>query len=308
MQDAIGPRSLGVTVVGEFVVSEGVDRILDNLQRAGVGAVATTPAVATPAAAGEGRHEPPDAADLHARLLGGLTREDLDAAGRAQTPLEAAERLAGGRLPTDWWCLKAALSRDLIASWRAAMSESDPSRRLVAHAFMPPFSAATGFDFPRAGGHCDAVAPKLYTMHWSRMVRLWGEPILAGRPGLGEARVVKALVNLMDLARPQAPGETFAAYGYPRPHEDHFVSEPAQRRKIRQTVAAGPTPVCPVVHGYGPKRDCLRRFRVAVDSGCPEIWITRYGYLGDEKLEAVAKIWREARRPGDAAGPQGAND
>ena len=52
-------RILGVTVLADFVLSEGVQPIVDNLVRAGVTAVATNPTVTAPAPEGTGTFQPP---------------------------------------------------------------------------------------------------------------------------------------------------------------------------------------------------------------------------------------------------------
>jgi hypothetical protein len=46
------------------------------------------------------------------------------------------------------------------------------------------------------------------------------------------------------------------------------------------------------MHGYGPHNDFVRRFKVVADSPAHGVWINRYGYLSDKKLEAVGKIWK----------------
>ena len=45
-----------------------------------------------------------------------------------------------------------------------------------------PYSNLTGFDFGRAGEHCDSVSAKFYTMHWPLMVEFWSSWIAAARP------------------------------------------------------------------------------------------------------------------------------
>ena len=37
----------------------------------------------------------------------------------------------------------------------------------------------------------------------------------------------------------------------------------------------------------------LRRFRIVAESEADGVWINRYGYLSDEKLDAVGGIWGE---------------
>ena len=54
---------LGITVMPEYIQTEGVDALLDNLARAGVTAVATSPYVMAPADEATGVREPPADAD-----------------------------------------------------------------------------------------------------------------------------------------------------------------------------------------------------------------------------------------------------
>ena len=67
--DAREARIVGVTVLGDFIVSEGGEPILDNLQRAGVTAVACNPTVTVPAAEGEGSFQPPTDAGSSPRVF-----------------------------------------------------------------------------------------------------------------------------------------------------------------------------------------------------------------------------------------------
>jgi hypothetical protein len=227
-------------------------------------------------------------------LHGGLTNRDLeDLAGpdRGKTTYLTLLR----RYPAilDWLRLKSALSLDLLRHWRASISEyGGPHKKLSANAFMTPFTLFTGFDFAGAAACCDAVSPKLYTMHWSLMVEFWGRELLDHNPGLDETLVVRALAHLFDL------GDTIKAkrlsdYGYPEPHEPHPIPDDCQARKIRQvcTAVLDRAPVTPLVHGYGPHDDSCRRFKLVADSPADGAWINRYGYLSDAKLDAVGRLW-----------------
>ena len=61
---------LGVTVMPEWIQSEGINQVLDNLERAGVNAVATSPYVMAESDAGNAGREPPiDAGAGKVRLL-----------------------------------------------------------------------------------------------------------------------------------------------------------------------------------------------------------------------------------------------
>jgi hypothetical protein len=50
--------------------------------------------------------------------------------------------------------------------------------------------------------------------------------------------------------------------------------------------------VAPIVHGYGPLDDFTRRLGVAGDNAANWLWINRYGYLSDPKLERVGEVTR----------------
>ena len=55
-------RFLGITVLGDFILNEGVDGVLDTLEKCGATAVACNPTVTAPCDAGEGSFQPPSAA------------------------------------------------------------------------------------------------------------------------------------------------------------------------------------------------------------------------------------------------------
>ena len=158
---------------------------------------------------------------------------------------------------------------------------------------MPPLTLLTGFDFARAGAWCDAASPKLYTMHWTVMVDFWGRQLLAHNSGLDERLLVHALANLFDLGD-TPPGDSLQSFHYPEPEEPHPVNDAVQRRRLASAVrqARGQMAVTPLVHGYGPIEDFLRRFRLVADSDVDGAWINRYGYLSDAKLDGVGALWR----------------
>ena len=231
-------------------------------------------------------------------LHGGLCNRDLlDWAGpnRGRVSQTVWLRRFPGIL--DWLRLKAELSLDLLAHWRQSLALYGPDKELSANAFMTPLTLWTGLDFTRIGTYCDAVSPKLYTMHWSAMVEFWGRVLLERNAGLDEALVVKALGHLFDL------GDEIAAtrlgdYGYPEPHEPHPIPDDCQVRRLEQACAEvdDSALVTPLMHGYGPHDDFLRRFRLVAESQADGVWINRYGYLSDGKLDAVGRVWRANNR------------
>lgn len=196
----------------------------------------------------------------------------------------------------EWLRMKAALATDMVTHWRTCLQDAGGQGQyeLIAHAFMPPFSAFTGLDFAAVSRHCDGVAPKLYTMHWSQMIEFWGARLLEHNPRLEESCVVRSLASLFDITDPDEEGISLSDYGYPAPDEPHPIDDAPQARKIRQVISATrlgrSVPVVPLVHGYGPVSDFERRLQLVLDSDADGVWINRYGYLSDEKLEVIRRL------------------
>ncbi|MCC6860042.1 MAG: hypothetical protein IT158_15850 [Bryobacterales bacterium] len=185
---------------------------------------------------------------------------------------------------------KALLAEELLAGFRRALSEAGgAAKELMPNAFPPPFTLASGLDFARAARHSTAISVKLYTMHWPVILRFYGEQLRKTNPGLSEPLLVKALVNWFDIADGEAPS-SLADYVYPEPGDPHPAGLRAQARKIVQAQnEAGDTPVYALAHGYGPAGDFRRRLNMAYRAARRRVWINRYGYLSDEKLEVIAQ-------------------
>lgn len=235
-----------------------------------------------------------DVNTFYAYLHGRLKNQDLtDLFGPNRGKTDFVVYLKKYPRILEWLTLKTALSNDLIRHWRKIITKYGGSdKELSVNAFMTPLTLWTGLDFNAAADVCDAISPKLYTMHWSVMVEFWGRVLLNNNPGLDEAMVVKSLAHLFDLGD-DITAEKISDYGYPEPHEAHPIPNEPQIRKIEQAYAEvnGKALLTPLMHGYGPLDDFARRFKIVADSPADGVWINRYGYLSDDKLNAVGKIW-----------------
>ncbi len=236
-----------------------------------------------------------DVGRFYSYLHGSLTNRDLVDFASPDRGVFSILRLCN-QFPgiAEWFRCKAALSTDLLRDWRDAIAEyGGTEKELSANAFMSPFSYITGLDFAAASKVCGSVSPKLYTMHWSLMVKFWGDVLMARNPGLDESLLVRALVNLLDLADGDEGGRVIDDYGYPAPDEPHPIPTSVQIRKIDQVMAAvgGKAQVHALVHGYGPLDDFKRRLQLVADSRADGAWINRYGYLSDQKLDVIGEIW-----------------
>jgi hypothetical protein len=237
-----------------------------------------------------------DVAGLYHHLHGGLTNAEIEAvAAAADTEVLTCGPFARFPLLAQWLEWKAALVVDLLADWRDALTNvAGAAAILSANAFAPPYHRLTGFDYGAAAQPCSIVAPKLYAMHWSMMIDFWCRPLLAANAGLDEQLLVTTMARLLGLVEPENL-VGLADFGYPAPDQPQPVTDGQIRRKIEHVRAAvaGGAAVFPVVHGYGPLADFERRLRAVADSDADGVWINRYGYLSDEKLDAIKRIWDE---------------
>ena len=235
-----------------------------------------------------------DVLRFHNYLNGCLTNDDLTDFADISRGQFAAMRLLS-RFPGcfEWLRLKAALSTDLIRHWREILDDAGAGAiELTAHAFIPPYSLLTGLDFTSVARYVDCISPKFYTMHWPMMVTFWGRHLLKTNSGLDEKLLTRALVSLMDLSDSVSNIESLEQYHYPQPDEPHPIADEPQHRKIQQVrsalSSAGSTRFIALVHGYGPAEDFARRFKIIACSSVDGIWINRYGYLSDAKLDILS--------------------
>ncbi|MBM3599874.1 MAG: hypothetical protein FJX35_16815 [Alphaproteobacteria bacterium] len=212
----------------------------------------------------------------------------------AQTLKENLHRGAASLIPTvlthPAMCtlgrLKTHLVSNLLARYRRALDEAGAAdKELVPNAFPHPWSLLSGFDCAQAAPHVSSISIKLYTMHWPMMLRFAAEAVKGA-----EDEAARNLAQLLDLVDGKPP-PTLAAWRYPEPDEPHPVGLAAQKRKIAAArQAAGATPINALAHSYGPPQDFRRRLQAAWDASGGRVWINRYGYLSDAKLDVIGDV------------------
>jgi len=233
-----------------------------------------------------------DAGALYEKLHGGLTEGDLAPWTKPDGGRYRLLRLVADHPGVAHWLqFKAALVERMLAGFRRVMDEAGGERmEMMPNAFPPPWTAASGMDFRRVARSSTAISVKLYTMHWPMILRFYGDQIHEANPGLSAEALGRALAAWLDIADGKGL-PSYKDYSYPAPDEPHPVGEQAQARKIRQAQAdAGDTPVYTLAHGYGPLEDFRKRVRIAYDASPHGVWVNRYGYLSDEKLEAIGEV------------------
>ncbi|MBL8834428.1 MAG: hypothetical protein JNL71_18705 [Rhodospirillales bacterium] len=234
------------------------------------------------------------AAELRTHLLGGLTAGDLAAWASGKLPVE----MLFGDTPglAAWLRFKAVLSNEIIRTFREALDDAGAGHmKLVPNAFPPPWTHLSGLDFDALDGVCDGVSVKLYTMHWPMMVRAWADTIAAANPNLAsDPNLGRGIARLFGIGDGPGPAR-LADWRYPEPEEMHPVGAMAQTAKIEAARhAAGRVPVYALAHGYGPVADFEERCRIAWNASGGQIWVNRYGYLADAKLDAIGRVSRLA--------------
>ena len=140
----------------------------------------------------------------------------------------------------------------------------------------------------KLAGIADAVGIKLYTMHWPMIARYWARDLLGEAASAGHDAVTAAIAHRFGFTDGIADGKTLR---YPEPGTPHPVGERAQADKLaRARDLSCAVPAIAFVHSYGPVDDVVRRRDIAAAAGMP-VWINRYGYLSDRKIDALARPW-----------------
>ncbi len=229
---------------------------------------------------------------LYELLHGGLTDRHLRPWAEADSARYLLmETLIGQPALLEWLRFKSALVVELLRGFREALNAAGAaSKPLLANAFPPPFTLASGLDFARIAPHCAGASVKTYTMHWPMMLRFYGDVLKEANLGLNETLLVRALLRVFDIVDNDGLHH-LADYSYPEPDTPHPVGLGAQRRKIEQArLAAGEMPIYALAHGYGPEEDFRRRLLVVHEAASRRVWVNRYGYLTDRKLDIIGEV------------------
>ncbi|MEO1017151.1 MAG: hypothetical protein AAFY56_05600 [Pseudomonadota bacterium] len=186
--------------------------------------------------------------------------------------------------------LKARLASSMLNTYGGTVREaSGGTIGLVAHSFPPPWHLLSGLDPAQLQPPVEGIGFKLYTMHWAMMLQGYHDQLMTHNPALDRELLAKALIHIFDIAD-RGDNASLADLHYPEPDDNHLAGREAMKRKI--AIARNATPatiqVATMSHAYGPVDDFAARFAVALDAPGEAVWVNRYGYLSDAKLNAVA--------------------
>ncbi len=190
-----------------------------------------------------------------------------------------------------WLKFKALLVSNLLKRFRKTMDEAGgPDKELFPSAFPPPWNHLSGFDYSGAAEVASAISCKYYTMHWPMMLGNYADSLTAKNSGLSEALLVACLAKAFDAVSP-VPSRLTDLH-YPDPEEDHPVE--LESLSVRQSAVqswAGDTPVWPLGHAYGPPKQFIDRAAAVLSVSPNRLWINRYAYLSEAKLDALSGLF-----------------
>jgi len=193
----------------------------------------------------------------------------------------------------DFWRFKAQTVSQLYQEIRQVMDEEGAkSMELGANGWCPPLNRSSGMDYRTLGRICNVLRPKLFTFHWSVLPCWYGQVLLQWNPQLPERFLLDTLVSCLDIPD-SISSRSFAHYHIPAPNEPHPAREETWRIKIDEVLAQveNPERVYVSAHSYRPLEQWKRMVAILRDSPVPGMWVTRYGYLSDAKLDALKNIW-----------------
>lgn len=234
-----------------------------------------------------------DVARLMSHVCGGLSDAEIEAiarSGLADTPLGALARAPG---VADWIRLKETLVAEILGICRdAARSADGRPRAITPMAFPPPLSRISGMNYALAARHSGVLALKLIPSHWPMILRSFGDALRTANPRLDERTLVAALLALADIQEPRGAVE-LGAYRHPARGEMFDPGVGPQVRKIAEAQRlAGDVPVVPLLHSLGPADDFRARLATCYAAAGNRIWVNRYGFLSDAKLDAIGEVTR----------------
>ncbi len=188
----------------------------------------------------------------------------------------------------EWLDYKSTLVSNLLRRFKNAMGED---KSLFPSSFPPPWNRLSGFNFSQASEIVDAISCKYYTMHWPMMLRNYAESLTEKNQSLNKALLARCLANAFDAYSPIPPSSD--AIEYPQPDENHPVDLESLANKQQWVDGqVGDTPVWALGHAYGPIEDVKKRAKAVFDASNERLWINRYAYMSDEKLDGLATVFK----------------
>jgi hypothetical protein len=197
----------------------------------------------------------------------------------------------------DWLEYKSESVEFALADLRVTMDDAGASHMAIAAGgFALPWGRMSGAAYASAEGVVDVQRVKLYSFHWLMMLRWWTDTILLWNRGsdVQPHTLTQAFLRFFDLELVDPPPELMPeAFGMPLPDTSHNLTPGSYTHRLVNALSRreNQAPIMPVVHAYRSAED----FAMVLDAVRPYtqagLWIQRYGYLSDEKLDVLRQEW-----------------
>ena len=220
---------------------------------------------------------------LYRHLTEELTNQDLQE--YLDSPESFFDRWSGC---SEWLDFKSTLVSNLLRRYKSAIGDN---HKLFPSSFPPPWNRLSGFNFSQASEIVDAISCKYYTMHWPMMLRNYADSLTEKNQPLNKALLAECLAKGFDAYSPIPTSSD--AIDYPQPEENHPVDLDSLASKQQWVDSqVGDTPVWALGHAYGPIEDVEKRARAVFKASNEHLWINRYAYMSDEKLDGLAAAFK----------------
>jgi hypothetical protein len=197
----------------------------------------------------------------------------------------------------DWLEFKSESVELALADLRVTMDDAGASHMAIAAGgFALPWGRMSGAAYASAEGAVDVQRVKLYSFHWLMMLRWWTDTILLWNRGsdVQPHILTQAFLRFFDLELEDPPPELMPeVFGMPQPDTSHNLTPGSYPHRLVNALSRreSQAPIMPVVHAYRSAED----FAMVLDAVRPYtqagLWIQRYGYLSDEKLDILRQEW-----------------
>ena len=200
-----------------------------------------------------------------------------------------------------WLDFKAESVALAVRDLRETMAETDaPNVHVSTGGFSLPWGRMSGASYPDENGPVDVQRVKLYSFHWLMMVRWWTEAIMSWNRGsdLRATNMTRATMSLFGLELEHKPSEiTPDLFGMPDPDESHNLTPGSYTHRLENALSrrSHQAPLMPVVHAYRSVEDFASLMQTIRPFARRGVWIQRYGYLSDEKLDVLRQEWAGGR-------------
>ncbi len=196
-----------------------------------------------------------------------------------------------------WLNFKADSVALAIDDLRQTMAELGAGHLIVSAAEpAAPWGRMSGAGYPEANRGLAAQRVKLYSGQWLMMAGWWANTLLTWNRGsaLTPDLAVRAAMSLFGIQFEEAPATLEPdMLTMPGAGESHNLTPESYTHRIETAIALRERqpPILPLLHAYRTAEEFARLLECIRPFAEHGMWVHRYGYLSDEKLDILRQEW-----------------